>query len=80
MTARSTALALAGAFAIASGPAMAPSAGATTDSWRFVTQYRTLAACNGAGKSFVARRTAREFKCENDYTSSGVPALDLYVR
>jgi hypothetical protein len=77
MTARSIALALVGAAAVAS---MTTSAHASADSWRFVTQTRTLAACNGAGKGLVARHAAREFKCENDYTKSGTPVLDLYVR
>jgi hypothetical protein len=80
MTVNSTALALVGAAVIASAPVMTASAHATTDTWRFVTQTKTLTACNAAGKGLVARHAAREFKCENDYTKSGTPVLDLYTR
>jgi hypothetical protein len=80
MTVRSTVLALAGAAVLASMPVTATGAHASSDAWRFVTQYRTLAACRSAGKDAVARHTAREFKCENDYTEAEEPALDLYVR
>ncbi|MGH3376057.1 MAG: hypothetical protein ACRDP6_15070 [Actinoallomurus sp.] len=80
MTVRSTAFALAGAAAIASAPAMTTTAHVTTDSWHFMTQTATLSACNAAGKALVARHIAREFKCENDYTKSGTPVLELYTR
>ncbi|MCW2916254.1 MAG: hypothetical protein JWN52_4322 [Actinomycetia bacterium] len=80
MTARSTALALTGAAALTLVLVTASSAHASFDAWRFVTQYRSLTACGNAGKDLVARHTAREFKCENDYTEAGAPALDLYVR
>ena len=83
MTVRSTMCALAGASAIASAivsvPAVTAGAHATADSWRFVRQTRTLAACNSAGRGLVMRRMAREFKCENDYDRAETPVLDLYV-
>ena len=80
MTIRSVAVVLAGAAVFAAVPATAAAAQANPGKWRFISQYKTLAACQGAGKNFVARRMAREYKCENDYTEAGAPALDLYVR
>lgn len=76
MTARSIVLALTCAATLA--PLSATVAHA--DAWRFVTQYTTLTTCNTAGKAYVARHRAREYKCENDYNEAGDPALDLYLR
>jgi hypothetical protein len=80
MTVRTTALALVGAAVFASASVTATSAHASFEAWRFVTQYRSLTACKNAGNDLIARHMAQEFKCENDYTDAGAPALDLYVR
>jgi hypothetical protein len=80
VTIRSTALAFAGAAFLAPMLVTATSAHASSDAWRFVTQYNSLTACQNAGKALVTRHTARVFKCESDYTGAGAPALDLYVR
>ena len=80
MTVRPTALALSCAATLASVCLMANSAAASTDAWRFVAQYPSMTACAHTGKTYVARHMARTFKCENDYTGSGAPTLDLYVR
>ena len=80
MTIRSTVLALTGTATLASVLVTATSAHASFDAWHFVTQYRSLTACENAGKDAIAHHKAREYKCENDYTEAGAPALDLYVR
>jgi hypothetical protein len=78
MTIRTTALTLAGAGVLAS--VLTPVAGAHADNWRFAKVYRSLSACQTAGHGLVARRQAREYRCENDYDKAGVPVLDLYTR
>jgi hypothetical protein len=79
MTIRTHLLTLAGAALLAT--ALAPAAQAASGAnWRFVRVYRSIAACQDAGKGLVAHRQARQFRCENDYDKAGVPVLDLYVR
>jgi hypothetical protein len=80
MTVRKIALALTSVAAFGVVPAATAHAHAASDSWRFVAQYASLSACQSTGRGFVARRTASEYKCENDYTQGGAPVLDLYVR
>jgi hypothetical protein len=50
------------------------------DAWRFVAQYRSLAACQDAGEELVAQHEAHAYRCENDYAEDRSLALDLYVR
>ena len=80
MAIRSTVLMLACATVLA--PVLGPmtSAQANLQDWRFITAYRSLPACRNAGQGLVARRAAREYRCENNYTNGGAPVLDLYVR
>ncbi len=84
MTVRSIALALTGAATFAAAAAIASAspaqAGATADAWRYKGYYPTLVACQNAGRAYIAAHQARAYKCENDYTTDGVPVLDLYIR
>lgn len=77
MTTRANLCTLLGALAL-----MIPATGAQagTGDWHFRQVYRSLSACQAAGKSLVAHRQAHEYRCENDYDKTGVPVLDLYVR
>jgi hypothetical protein len=80
MTVRSIAVVFASAAAFASAPLMPADAHAAANPWRFVRQFPSVAACHHVGRALVYRHAARQYKCEYDYTPSGAPALDLYVR
>lgn len=79
MNFRTPIVTLAGAAALTAILAPAAAAHAAAD-WRYVAEYRSVTACRSVGQSLVAQHRAREYRCENTYTESGTPVLDLYVR